>query len=261
MGPEEIPGARGAWAPDISFFNGKYHLYYALSTFGSRNSAIGLATNATLDAADPNYTWTDQGMVLRSFQDKDDWNAIDANLVVENENSVWLNWGSFWGGIKMTPAATPIPASPPINTPHSTRSAAARASNPSAVPWKRRSSCRHDDWWYPFVSYDRCCRGANSTYNVVVGRARQITGPYVDKEGKPLTEGGGTQVIAATTPNWRGPGHQAILQEPGPGLPGLSRVSRTTGRSSSADLHDVWEDGWPRVGTLPDRTIFRKDHA
>ena len=100
-GKQEIPGARGAWAPDISYFKGKYHLYYALSTFGSRNSAIGLATNPTLDSTDPKYSWTDQGMVLRSFQDKDDWNAIDANLVVENENSVWLNWGSFWGGIKM----------------------------------------------------------------------------------------------------------------------------------------------------------------
>src|ERR1035441_9278297 len=58
----------------------KNHLYYALSTFGSRNSAIGLATNPTLDPADPKYNWTDEGMVLRSFQDKDDWNAIDPNL-------------------------------------------------------------------------------------------------------------------------------------------------------------------------------------
>src|ERR1019366_934373 len=74
---------------------------------------------------------------------------------------------------------------------------------------------KHDAWWYLFVSYDRCCRGVNSTYNVVVARPRQITGPYLDKDGKSLAEGGGTLVIAATTPNWRGPGHQAILQEPG----------------------------------------------
>ena len=86
--------------PRHFLLQGKYHLYYALSTFGSRNSAIGLATNATLDPADPNYRWNDEGMVLRSFQEKDDWNAIDPNLVVENENSVWLNWGSFWGGIR-----------------------------------------------------------------------------------------------------------------------------------------------------------------
>ncbi len=73
----EIPRARGAWAPDISSFNGKYHLYYSVSTFGSRNSSIGLATNKTLDPHSPDYKWTDEGMVLRSYQDKDDWNAID----------------------------------------------------------------------------------------------------------------------------------------------------------------------------------------
>ena len=102
---KEIPGARGAWAPDISFYSGKYHLYYAVSTFGGRNSAIGLATNQALDAASPAYRWVDEGMVLRSFQDKGDWNAIDPNLFAENPRSVtqrvWLNWGSFWDGIKM----------------------------------------------------------------------------------------------------------------------------------------------------------------
>jgi arabinan endo-1,5-alpha-L-arabinosidase len=92
----EIPGARGAWAPDISFYNGSYHLYYAVSTFGSRNSAIGLATNRTLDPSDPEYNWKDEGMVVRSHQ-TDDWNAIDPNLVIENAQNVWLAWGSFLG--------------------------------------------------------------------------------------------------------------------------------------------------------------------
>jgi arabinan endo-1,5-alpha-L-arabinosidase len=97
----EIPRAMGAWAPDISFYNGKYHLYYAVSTFGSRNSAIGLMTNETIDLKNPKYKWVDEGLVLRSYQDKDDWNAIDPNLFIEDKDNVWLNWGSFWGGIKM----------------------------------------------------------------------------------------------------------------------------------------------------------------
>ena len=63
---DEVPRARNAWAPDISFFNGKYHLYYSLSSFGVNHSAIGLATNTTLDPSDPNYKWVDQGMVVRS---------------------------------------------------------------------------------------------------------------------------------------------------------------------------------------------------
>ena len=60
---------------------------------------------------------------------------------------------------------------------------------------------RHGDYFYLFVSYDRCCRGVNSTYNVVVGRSRKVTGPYLDKDGKSMTEGGGTLVIASTTAN------------------------------------------------------------
>jgi hypothetical protein len=97
----EIPQARNAWAPDISFRDGKYWLYYSVSSFGSRNSAIGLATNHTLDASSPDYRWVDEGMVLRSRQERDDWNAIDPNVVVEDARNVWLSWGSFWGGIKM----------------------------------------------------------------------------------------------------------------------------------------------------------------
>jgi arabinan endo-1,5-alpha-L-arabinosidase len=97
----EIPQAQNAWAPDISFYNGKYHLYYSVSSFGSRNSAIGLVTTRTLDPTSPDYGWVDEGLVVRSHQERDDWNAIDPNLVVEDEKNVWLVWGSFWGGIKM----------------------------------------------------------------------------------------------------------------------------------------------------------------
>jgi arabinan endo-1,5-alpha-L-arabinosidase len=97
----EIPQARNAWAPDISFYNGKFHLYYSVSSFGSRNSAIGLVTSPTLDPARPEYAWTDQGLVIRSYAEKDDWNAIDPNLVIEDQKRAWLTWGSFWSGIKM----------------------------------------------------------------------------------------------------------------------------------------------------------------
>jgi arabinan endo-1,5-alpha-L-arabinosidase len=249
-GQKEIPGARGAWAPDISFYRGKYHLYYALSTFGSRNSAIGLATNVTLDAADPNYKWVDQGMVLRSFQEKDDWNAIDANLVIEGPDSVWLDWGSFWGGIKMRRLD---PATGKLSDKDTTMYSL--CSRPREQPIGGSVEApflvKHADYWYLFVSYDRCCRGANSTYNVVVGRAKQITGPYMDRNGKPMTEGGGTQVIAAATPNWRGPGHEAVLQLPGQDYLAFHAYHGTTGRSSLFISTMTWEDGWPHVGTLP----------
>jgi arabinan endo-1,5-alpha-L-arabinosidase len=98
---DEVPKARNAWAPDVSFFNDKFHLYYSLSSFGVNHSAIALATNKTLDPSSPDFKWVDEGLVVRSRQGEDDFNAIDPNVVVEPEDRVWLSWGSFWGGIKL----------------------------------------------------------------------------------------------------------------------------------------------------------------
>jgi arabinan endo-1,5-alpha-L-arabinosidase len=247
---KEIPRPMGAWAPDISFYNGKYHLYYAVSTFGSRNSAIGLATNRTLDPKSPQYQWADEGLVLRSYQDKDDWNAIDPNLFIENKRSVWLNWGSFWGGIKMRCVD---PETGKLSTQDTTMYSL--ASRPRAQPIGGSIEApfliRHGGYYYLFVSFDRCCQGVKSTYNVRVGRSRKVTGPYVDKDGKPMTEGGGTLVIEATTKSWRGPGHEAVLQERSGDYLVFHAYHGTTGRSYLQISTMVWENGWPKAGGLP----------
>src|SRR3954467_501102 len=97
----EIAGIRGGfWAPDVSHHNGVYRLYYAVSTFGKNDSAIGLATNKTLDQGSPDYKWLDRGLVFRSHK-TDDFNAIGPNLADDRKGGQWLDFGSFWGGIKM----------------------------------------------------------------------------------------------------------------------------------------------------------------
>ena len=252
---KEIPGARGAWAPDISFFNGKYHLYYSVSRFGRNNSAIGLATNKTLDPNDPDYKWVDRGLVVRSYEGRDNFNAIDANLVIKDKRNIWLCWGSFWGGIKMRrvdPETGKLSgrdttlyslASRPRTDSDQTQSTKDAVEAPFII--------RHDGYWYLFVSFDLCCRGAKSTYKVMVGRSSRITGPYIDKDGKQMTEGGGTLVIEASSPSWRGPGHPAVLQESGEDFLLFHAYNGQTGRSELKISTMVWENGWPRVGELP----------
>ena len=100
---QAIPQAETIWAPDISFFNGQYWLYYAVSTFGSNRSVIGLATTATLNRADANYGWQDRGLVLESHK-SDDFNALDPNRIIDHDGKHWLAFGSFWTGLKIIAA-------------------------------------------------------------------------------------------------------------------------------------------------------------
>jgi len=247
---KEIPGARSVWAPDISRYHGKYHLYYSVSTFGKNNSAIGLATNRTLDPNSPDYKWVDEGLVVRSHPGQDDWNAIDPQLAIQDEQSIWLCWGSFWGGIMMRRID---PATGKLSATDTTLHNLARRPRTGGLQGSIEAPfiVRHDSWWYLFASFDFCCRGVNSTYNVRVGRARDVAGPYLDRAGVPMTEGGGTLVIEATTANWRGPGHEAVLQDISGDYLVFHAYEGKTGRSELKISTMVWDDGWPHVAALP----------
>ena len=239
---QEVPGARGIWAPDISRFRGRYHLYYSVSTFGKNRSVIGLATNRTLDPASPDYRWVDEGRVVGSTA-ADDWNAIDPNLAFDERGSPWLVWGSFWGGIKLRrvdPQTGKLSASDA--TLHSL--ASRRPLQPPAI--EAPFIVRKGRYFYLFVSFDMCCRGKDSTYKVMVGRSKRITGPYAARDGTPMMEGGGTLLLEGDEA-WRGPGHPAVLLGSAADLLVYHAYDGTSGRPTLRIATITWERGWPTL--------------
>lgn len=169
-----VPGTRGMWAPDVSRFSGGYRLYYAVSTFGSNRSVIGLATNSTLDPAAAGYRWLDHGLVLMSHEGGD-FNAIDPNRFVDREGRSWLIYGSFWGGIRMRrldSTTGKLAAGEPRAHPLARRPEPTGAPDPieGAFMFERNG------YYYLFASYDYCCKGIRSTYYTAYGRSREVTG-------------------------------------------------------------------------------------
>lgn len=252
---KESPGTEELWAPEIAYYKGQYRLYYAYSLFGKNTSGIALATNKTLDPKSPDYKWVDQGLVLRSTE-KDDFNAIDPNFFVDKDGSQWLALGSFWSGIKLRRLESETGKLSTVDT--KTYSLAARARPENAEPskpglppdWQAVEApflVAHEGYYYLFVSWDLCCRGVKSSYHIMVGRARSVTGPYLDKKGKPLSSGGGTEVLGANA-KWLGPGGQSVLLEKdGKGLMAFHAYSAVDGKPSLQLSTIEWVDGWPKI--------------
>ena len=202
---DAVPAATEIWAPDISFFNGLYHVYYAVSSFGSNTSAIGLVTNTTLDSTNPNYSWVDQGLILQSSA-SDNFNAIDPNILVDAGGSVWLTYGSFWGGIyqqQIDAATGKLQSGSVVNH------LAARAGDVPNDPIEGSSLVYENGYYYLFVSWDYCCETnpAQSDYKIVVGRGSSPNGPFLDESGVDMAAGGGTILLQGDA-NWAGPGGQ-----------------------------------------------------
>ena len=251
---ERSPGTRDLWAPDISYVNHEYRLYYAYSLFGKNTSGIALATNKTLDQASPKFKWVDRGMVLES-KTEDNFNAIDPNFIHDRKAGDWLVFGSFWDGIKMrrlndagmlSAADTRIyslarRAEPPQTEPP-----------PAGLPanWQAIEApfiVHHDGYFYLFTSWDLCCRGLKSTYKTMVGRSKSITGPYVDATGKDLADGGGTTLLLANS-RWLGPGGESVyLNSHGPALIVFHAYDSKTGKPSMQISTIDWAGGWPHA--------------
>ncbi|MBQ9668793.1 MAG: family 43 glycosylhydrolase [Prevotella sp.] len=252
---DSVPGFRNhVWAPDILRWHDRWWLAYSCSTFGKNTSAIGLMTADRL-----NGQWRDEGCIVASREKRDNWNAIDPAFVVDDNDQLWMAWGSFWDGIQIARVDSSL------FTLHSSlqKTIARRhrpgdpdaAENPTSKFAGRNAIeapfiLHHGDYYYLFVSWDYCCRGAKSNYRVAVGRSKHVDGPYVDREGRDMLNGGGTLFIEGDKQEFEAAGHCAAYD-----LPSGESVFICHGYSIRHDGQSIliqkpitWTaDGWPTL--------------
>ncbi len=230
------------WAPDISYLNGQFRVYYAGSTFGSNRSVIGLATNAALDPGDPSYAWVDQGLVLKSIP-TDDYNAIDPSVAFDENCAPWLAFGSFWSGIKLRKLD---PTSGQVASDDTALHALA-SRNGGAI--EAPSIVFHNGYFYLFVSFDACCQGTSSTYRTMVGRGSHITGPYTDKQGTDMMSGAAEQLLA-TEGRYIGPGGGTAFAHGSGYLYAYHYYDGDAGGASKLQVRPIefGADDWPTLG-------------
>lgn len=236
---EAVPGVDNLWAPELYEHDGTWYLYYSASTFGSNRSVIALATNTTLDPDAAGYEWVDRGEVISSAADLAggaDFNAIDPGVVEDADGTPWLSFGSFWSGLRMVqldwPSGLRLSDEEPLRI-------AERQSPPNAI--EAPYILAHDGFYYLFFSRDFCCQGVDSTYNIAVGRSAAATGPFVDADGVPLLDGGGTAVLG-TEGTRIGPGGQSVSN----GILAYHFYDEELDGAFRLGLTRLeWADGWP----------------
>jgi arabinan endo-1,5-alpha-L-arabinosidase len=222
---DSVPGfTHHVWAPDVIQWHGKWWLSYSCSTFGKNGSAIGLLSTQKLASG----LWNDEGCIVTSREGRDNWNAIDPNFVIDDQDQPWLVWGSFWDGIqlarldstmhiakgekprtiarrfnldnKASKNALPINPNPPKNP-------TSDYAGPNAI--EAPFIFKHAGYYYLFVSWDYCCQGSKSNYRVAVGRSKTVDGPYLDRHGIDMRYGGGNLFIEGDKKAFEAAGHCA----------------------------------------------------
>jgi len=242
----DLSGNTDLWAPDVQLVGSTYYMYYAVSTFGSQTSAIGVATSTTMEVG----SWTDHGATgIASLAGKD-YNAIDPNLIKVG-SSYYLNFGSFWDDIyqvemKSTPTAGAGTASYNI---------AYNASGTHAV--EGSYMFYYDDYYYLTFSSGICCGfdtskpAAGLEYKIMVCRSTSATSGFVDKTGKACTSSGGSIILETHGSTVYGPGGQGVyLSSSGPLL--YYHYANPTVGLADADYifgynYLTFSDGWPVV--------------
>jgi arabinan endo-1,5-alpha-L-arabinosidase len=233
------------WAPSVSARDGTVFLYYAASQFGYQDSAVGLMTNTAFDSAHPAAGWVDQGLVIRSRKG-DDFNAIDPFRVDTGDGRAWLVFGSYWQGIYL------FELDPKSGKRLDPNGEMAHLASRNGGAIEAPAILAHEGHFYLFVSFDICCRGAASTYRIMVGRADAIQGPYVDRDGKPMLEGGATELMAEGG-RVAGAGGQEVFRAGGEDTLVYHFYDRASMGMPTLQLAPLrWDaEGWPTLDPLP----------
>ena len=215
---EALPGfSNHIWAPDIIFYQGRYHIFYSCNAKpGKPHAAIGHASTPTLDPESSDFKWTDHGKIVQSVMGRDTWQAIDANAIIDESGTPWLAFGSFWDGIKLVKLKDDMSA---MAWPQEWHSLARRPSTQQPYEYELTDSqieaaflYKHNDYYYLFVSLDMCCRGINSDYKIAVGRSKELTGPYIDRAGFTMLDGNSTVIAIGDGTQFAALGHNSVYE-------------------------------------------------
>ncbi len=218
------------WAPEIIYMNSTYYLYYSVS-MGERPCAIGLVTTPSL--SDP--VWTDQGMVVYS-DNSTAYGSIDPDVFYDQSDRLWLAYGSHLNGIVL--ARLGNISGKTLNT---TRYNIVTSSDAEAAHLEY-----YDGYYYVFYNQNTCCAGLESSYAIYMGRSTSIGGPYYDKDGVSLNDGGGS-LFLGTNGRYVGAGHFGYGE-------GKLTYHFYDGNDYGAPKLMVsnlyWSDGWPYAEVL-----------
>lgn len=232
----------GGAAPDVLKIGDRYLVTYGATgggLFGGHNGKILTMWNKTLDPTSPDFNYSDP-IVVASSDGIEDNDAIDPSLFLDPTNGkLWLTYGTYFGYIRLVE----------LDPKTGKRVAGNKALN-VAIDCEATDLIYRDGWYYLLGTHGTCCDGPNSTYNIVVGRSRKVTGPYIDNVGREMLKGGGKMVVAAGD-RLIGPGHfgRTVLGE------GIEKMSchyesdlDQSGRSVLGIRPLLWKNGWPVAG-------------
>ena len=231
---------RRGLAPDVIHIGDRYYVYVAANIGAQPKAAVNMIWSKTLDPNSPDYKF-EEGGVVASSDGVEDSNAIDPGIFLDpTDGKLWLTYGSYFGYIRL------VQLDPKTG----------KRLNPNDQPRNLAINCEasdmmyHDGWYYLLATHGSCCRGADSGYNIRLGRSKKVTGPYLDADGIDMIQGGGKLLIGSGG-RVIGAGHFGLL-DLGEGVQKFSmhwEADLDKGGASVLDIRPLlWKDGWPVAG-------------